>query len=204
MAEWIKGNRYLSMEEMQNNAKIIYSYLTQKGWSFNAICGMLGNMQTESSINPAIWQGLVEGSGGGGGYGLVQWTPWTNFTDWADANNYAWDDGYAQLKWIDEVTVSFGQWISTSDYPMSFNEYKTSTESCSYLAVVFLRNFERAGVEVMTQRQAQAELWADYLDGVEIDPDTGGGGTGGETETPTTKKKGLSKLLLYAMATDLY
>lgn len=198
MVEWIKGNRYLSTSEMQNNAKIVYSYLTNKGWTKNAICGMLGNMQSESTINPAIWQSLIVGSGGGGGYGLVQWTPYTNYTDWADANGYDWGDGNAQLKWIDEVTVSFGQWIATDSYNLSFDEFKKSTKSVEWLASAFLKNFERAGVEVESQRQAQAVEWYSYLDGTTVDPDVGGGGG------TTTKPKRLSKLLLYAMATDTY
>ena len=163
MASWIKGNKYLSQSEMENNAKIIYTYLKNKGWTLNAISGMLGNMQVESSINPAIWQGLIEGSGGGGGYGLVQWTPWTNFTDWADDNGYAWDDGDAQLKWIDEVTTSFGQWIATSSYNFSFAAFKTSTQTPEYLASAFLKNFERAGVEKEETRKTNARNWYNYL-----------------------------------------
>lgn len=192
MAEWIKGNRYLSQSEMENNAQIIYSYLSNKGWTKNAICAMLGNMQSESTINPAIWQSLIVGSGGGGGYGLVQWTPYTNFTNWADSNGYEWDDGYAQLKWIDEVTTSFGQWIATDSYPLSFNNFKKSTDSVETLASAFLKNFERAGVEVEAERRSQARQWFEFLDGSAV----GGGGT-------SSKPKRLSKLLLYAMATDI-
>lgn len=194
MTTWIKGNRYLSKSEMQNNAKIVHSYLTNRGWSINAISALLGNMESESTINPAIWQGLIEGSGGGGGYGLVQWTPYTNFTNWADSNGYAWDDGDAQLKWIDEVTSSFGQWIATDTYNLSFEDFKKSTQSVSWLASAFLKNFERAGVEVEEQRRSQANVWYSFLTGVTVDP---------ETPTPSTgKSKRLSKLLLFAVASD--
>jgi len=189
MAEWIKGNRYLSQSEMENNAKIIYSYLSAKGWTINAISAMLGNMQSESTINPAIWQSLIEGSGGGGGYGLVQWTPYTNFTNWADANGYEWGDGYAQLKWIDEVTTSFGQWIATDTYDLTFEEFKTSSQPVEWLASAFLKNFERAGVEVEEQRQAQALAWREYLTGLPT--------------TPSHKGKSMSKLLLYAITSDI-
>lgn len=48
------GNFYLNMPQMTENAKHIMSYLLDKGWTKNAICGMLGNMQTESTINPGI------------------------------------------------------------------------------------------------------------------------------------------------------
>lgn len=195
MAEWISGNRYLSDSEMKNNAEIVYSYLLEKGWTKNAICGMLGNMQSESGINPGIWQSLIEGSGGGGGFGLVQWTPWTNFTNWADDNGYEWTDGNAQLKWIDEVTVTFGQWIATDSYNLSFDEFKKSTKSVEWLASAFLKNFERAGVEVEEQRQSQAVAWSEYLTGVTPEtPDT--------PTIPSFKIKRLSKLLFMAIATD--
>ena len=70
----ISNNKYLSQGEMESNAKEIYTYLSDKGWTLNAISGLLGNMQRESTINPGLWQSLKEGNYSGG-YGLVQWTP---------------------------------------------------------------------------------------------------------------------------------
>lgn len=160
--KWIKGNRYLSESEMKNNSLIVYSYLTKCGWSFNSICALLGNMESESTINPAIWQSLNYGNNSGG-YGLVQWTPATNYTSWAKSNGYSITDGNYQLKWIDERTVPTGQWIKTDAYNISFDEFKTSSESVEYLASAFLKNFERAGVEVESQRRSQAIKWKNYL-----------------------------------------
>lgn len=50
------GNTYdssnaLDFEQMKINARYIYNSLIVKGWTINAISGMLGNMQSESSIN---------------------------------------------------------------------------------------------------------------------------------------------------------
>ena len=81
-------------------------HLLNKGWSKEAISGMMGNIQKESTVNPGIWQNLTVGTGG---YGLVQWTPATNWTNWADTHGYARDDGYGQLEWIDTETIPFGQ-----------------------------------------------------------------------------------------------
>ncbi len=159
---WIKGNRYLTESEMQNNAMEIRAYLVSKGWTLNAIAGMLGNMETESTINPAIWQSL-DSSNKSGGYGLVQWTPSTNYTNWADSHGYDITDGVAQLKWIDEVTTTVGQWIRTDSYDLSFGDFKTSTKSPEYLASAFLKNFERAGVEKETARREQARKWYNYI-----------------------------------------
>lgn len=167
---WISENRYLSDSEMQNNASLVYSYLNNKGWTVNAIAAILGNMESESTINPGIWQNLTENNMSGG-FGLVQWTPATNFTEWADSHGYAWTDGEAQLKWIDEHTTSFGQWIPTDSYPLTFEEFKASSESVEYLASAFLKNFERAGIEVEAERRSQAVNWYTYLSGTAPEPE---------------------------------
>lgn len=51
------GNTYdssntLTIEQMKINATYIWSALSYQGWTLNAVCGMLGNMQSESAINP--------------------------------------------------------------------------------------------------------------------------------------------------------
>ena len=159
---WTIGNFYLTTEQMQGNAREVLSFFEQKGWSLNAIAGICGNMQSESNINPGIWQSLQEGNYSGG-FGLVQWTPATNYTNWAGANGYGITDPNGQLTWIDSVTVSFGQWIATAAYPLSFDQFKVSGESPEYLASAFLKNFERAGVEVEAERRQQARYWYNYL-----------------------------------------
>ena len=51
------GNDYnssnaLNMSQMEINAIYIWRALSSKGWTLNAVAGMLGNMQSESAINP--------------------------------------------------------------------------------------------------------------------------------------------------------
>ena len=51
------GNTYsssnaLNQAQMEINATYIWSALSQQGWTLNAVAGMLGNMQSESTINP--------------------------------------------------------------------------------------------------------------------------------------------------------
>lgn len=159
---WTIGNRYLSQVEMQGNAMEVYKYFHAKGWSVNAIGGILGNMEKESNINPGIWQSLNAGNYSGG-FGLVQWTPATNYTNWASANGYGITDPNGQLYWIHNMTIPSGQWIATSAYPLSFEQFRVSKDSPEYLASAFLKNFERAGVEVEAERRACARKWYDYL-----------------------------------------
>jgi len=66
----ISSNNYLSQSQMENNAMIVYDYLSKQGWSKNAICGAIANMQAESTINPGLWE---KGNTTNPGYGLVQW-----------------------------------------------------------------------------------------------------------------------------------
>lgn len=167
-SEWIKGNYWLSMGEMQNNALIIFRYLLARGWTVEAISGMLGNMQVESHINPGVWQDLNPNPKLG--WGLVQWTPSTNFTDWASAHGYANDDGDAQLLWIDTETVNYGQWIPTAQYPESFNQFKVSTQTPEYLADCFLKNFERPSDINQPIRQTYARYWYDWWEGSPVPP----------------------------------
>ena len=147
---------------MQGNALEVYNFFSARGWTLNAIAGMLGNMERESNINPGLWQSLDYGNYSGG-YGLVQWTPATNYTDWATANGYSITDPEGQMIWIDTMTVSSGQWIATSEYNLSFSAFKTNTQSPEWLASAFLKNFERAGVEAEDERRSDARKWYNYL-----------------------------------------
>lgn len=167
----------MTLEEMQNNAEIIRDYLTEKGWTLNAICGLLGNIQKESYINPAQWQGGYPIGTEDGGYGLVQWTPSTKYTNWCRNAGYSIYDGYAQIKCIDEQ--SYGrEWYPSKGYEITYDEFKQSTQSPQYLALVFLKNYERAVVEAIVEREQNAYYWYQYF--YEKPP---------VPPTPTTKKK---------------
>lgn len=152
------SNAYLTKTQMTSNAQYILNYLSQRGWTKNAICGMLGNMQRESTINPGIWQSLNYGNYSGG-YGLVQWTPASKYTNWAEAKGYDIGDINGQLEKILEEVETNTQWIATSAYNYSFKEFTTSTDTPENLAHAFLLNYERAGVLALTQRQQNARYW---------------------------------------------
>lgn len=179
MADYYCGNYYLSLSEMQVNATYIYNVLSSCGFSLNAICAMLGNFQQESTINSGIWQGLkVDVSLG---FGLAQWTPSTNVTNWLSQNGYSNDDLYGQLMKILWERDNGEQYIATENYPLSFYEFCVSTESIEYLTTAWLKNYERAGSEYLQNRIDYANYWYKFLSGVEppIPP----------TPTPTKRKK---------------
>lgn len=161
---WTGGNHYLTQAQMEGNAIEIYQYLASYGWTINAISAVLGNMQSESGINPGIWENLTPYAGG---YGLVQWTPYSKYKNWAGSqweNNgplecarivYEFNNG---LQWQND-TLTWPQYIyNQSDFP-------TSTESPEFLAWVWLQNYERPGNFNQPERATQAAWWYTYLTG---------------------------------------
>lgn len=172
---YYSGNYYLSQSQMENNALYLYSLLSNKGWTLNAIAGVLGNMETESTINPGIWEGLNEGNLDGG-YGLVQWTPATKFIDWANNLGLSISSMESAVERLMYELEEGLQYYETDSYPISFSEFIKSTASPTYLANAFLYNYERPEVTPQPARGEQAERWFAFLSGVTPTP-------------PSTKKK---------------
>lgn len=125
---------------MVNNARCIKSDLEAKGWSYNAIMAVLGNMCYESNLNPAQSE-YQKPTNGDYGYGLAQWTPSrTTITPYLTSNGHPITSGYYQLDYLDMGT----NWIPKSSYNnMSWSAFKTSTLSVDYLTNAFLACYER-------------------------------------------------------------
>lgn len=173
-AEWISKNAYLSQAERENNAQLFHDYFITKGFTFNSICGMLGNIEKESTINPGIWGDLnPNGPVDTTGYGLVQWTPYTRITDWLSAHGYSRDNGDAQCeKLLEEYQHPEieNTWHPTDKYPETFAQFASSTKSPEYLAQVFLYNYERPADLNQPDRSTLAKQWYNYLLGWEFVP----------------------------------
>lgn len=170
----------LSQSEMELNATYLYKALSKENWTINSISAILGNMQAESTINSGRWQGDNVGSTSNG-YGLVQWTPSTKYTEWCTEKGLSdpseMDNNISRILY--EVANGL-QWISTDSYNMSFKEFSKSKEPVSTLAKAFLLCYERPADQsesVQNYRSELAENWYIYL-------------SSGETpETPTEEKK---------------
>ena len=163
MAEYISKNEYLTESEMIVNAKCIFTYLTGFGWSLNAIAAMLGNMESESTINPGIYESL-DSSSSTNGFGLVQWTPNTKYKTWADEYGFTdYDDIMGQISRILYELENGLQWIETEAYPFSFEAFSKSTESVETLAQAFLYNYERPASLDQPNRSTQAVKWYNRL-----------------------------------------
>ena len=188
----------LSQEEMNVNADYILRFLELNGWTGNAVCAILGNMQAESTINPGRWQSDIVG-GTSNGYGLVQWTPSTKYTDWCTENGYSdpsdMDNNLFRIRY---EAMNNLQWIPTDEYPLSFEEFTKSTASIDYLAKAFLLCYERPkdqSESVQNYRSELANAWYTYLSELYNGslPDNPSGST---PSTPSIKKKNKYNFIL--------
>lgn len=161
MSSWIAGNRYLTVAETTNNADMVYNYAIRKGWSKNAISAMCGNMQAESGINPGIWEGLTEYSGG---YGLTQWTPYTKYSEWAGTG---WENnGNKQMDRIAYEAANNLQWYYNSEVgmspPITFPQFLVSTLPVATLSNYWLWFYEHPadpGTSTQGTRAAYSAAW---------------------------------------------
>lgn len=174
---WNNGQatQSLTQAQLQSNAQQIWGYFYDKGWTLESVCGMLGNIQFESYINPAQWQTghTIEDPNypNDTGFGLVQWTPWQKYANWAGSS---WRTNYTkQLDRIQYELENGEQWIAVSSYGyMSFYDFTQSTQSPSYLAQVFEYSYERGTWN--NARSTYANNWYTYLSGDPPPPPVGG------------------------------
>ncbi len=171
------------------NAVMIQSYLSAKGWSFNAICAVIGNIGHEGGYNPWRWESDVVLPKGSSliyskkhGYGLMQFTPASGYINNASGfsgygPNYtdqtgSQTDGNAQLELMDSNIL--GGYIPKSPYNLSFSEFKKSTADVQWLAAAWLYNFERPAdpSSSIAARRESALYWYNKLDGDKPTPST--------------------------------
>ena len=186
----ICSNAYLSETEKQINATYIASYLMGCGWTLNAVSGILGNIERESTVNPGLWENFDEYDLEVG-FGLVQWTPASNLINWCNNNGYNYLDIDSQLRRILYELDNGLQYYATDEYPESFYEFTKSTKSPEYLAMAFLKNYERAGVSAEAERQQNARKWYNFLNG-NVTPETPD-----NPNKPISKSHKMSLILMY-------
>lgn len=181
MAE-IYSNNNLTRDEMTGNVDILNTlFVVDSGFTINALAGMLGSFEAESTINP----GRLQGASGAPipsdpttitqGFGLVQWTPgYANYISWAESQGYvgydSWGRLYPQyLRIIYELENGL-QYYPTTAYPETFREFSQSTKDPEYLARAFVYNYERPADPDVDKREENARYWYEYLGGIEPQP----------------------------------
>lgn len=159
--EWTNQNPLWTREQKAHNVDIIAGYFLDKGWTLNAICGMLGNMEDEGLFNPAQWQiGYpIEGGPENVGFGLVQWTPWTKYSDWAGSD---WRSNYdKQLDRIQYELENGLQWEMRAGFDISFADYVTLEADLEYMTQAFFWCYEYG--TWFESRISNAYYWWNYL-----------------------------------------
>lgn len=168
------------------------------GWSLNAISGMLGNMNYESTINAGVIEGFITSTPPDKGYGLIQWTDShaTNVHDnplwkWVHKNygDYEWDIPERQCVFINGDDETY--WYAVSAYPLSYADFKVSVEEPAYLARAYFYNRERG--TWFPQRATAAQYWYEFLSGIEPEPPE----PPDPPEPPTPEKKKGMPLYMY-------
>ncbi|MHC5215667.1 phage tail spike protein [Enterococcus sp. LJL128] len=148
--------------EQEKNAWQVWQFLKSKGYTEQAAAAILGNVEQESGIIPD----KDEGSGGPG-YGLVQWTsPLAGESGRAYVQRLLQQAGITgdyrslnvQLQLL-EWHMHNGQYIPTSAYPYSVEQFKQLTD-ISVATPAFEANFERP-MDTHPERIGMAQRWYD-------------------------------------------
>lgn len=147
--------------DQEKNAWQIWQFFKAKGWTEQAIAGMLGNMQSESGIMPDI-----DELSGGGGYGLVQWTPKSKLVDWCNERGLDYRTLDAQCQRIQWEVENNVQWFSNPQRPdltyISFVQFTKLTD-VKLAADYFIAFYEHPLDPWQPIRQTQAQYWYDKL-----------------------------------------
>lgn len=180
------------------NAVLTYRELASRGWTLNAVCGLLGNIGYEGGYNPWRWQSDIIGvpsMSGVQGYGMVQFTPSGKYILDTRAqvlpgynpnySNHAGspEDGHAQVVYID-LYADYDS--STTAYPISYADYKVTNLPPEDCATIWLYNYERPLTPVAPPRRAEARYWYDLLYHISADTPVP---PPPPPPTPTTRRK---------------
>lgn len=192
-----KNSYGITVEEMKPNAQYVWQYFSARGWTINAVAGLLGNLQVESKMSPAVWESVISGAiinsttnkqtlnmtaintyynnnGRYPGYGLVQWTPYSKYTDWCISNGLDFWDMDSQLQRIDWEAKNKAQWIAkpSKGYDLTFDDFIISKKDAYWLAGAFAFCYERpkastgseeAQNKLRKDRGDNANYWYSYL-----------------------------------------
>lgn len=167
---WVVGNRALTQAESDNNGNIVASFFLSKGWNRRSVAAICGCMYAESYINPQLWEEGMPQWGPHTGFGLVQWTPATELTEVCEkANLGSWDSGTVQLQaiMVEYATTDSDlvQWLKTSHYPISFQQWAMNTANMSVddLTQCFMENYLRPADIHQPRYQAAAQRWYNII-----------------------------------------
>ena len=180
---WISEDRYLTQSEMENNANIIINEFRSRNIDDNTIAALLGNMQRESTLSPVLTE-----RGGGGGYGLIQWTPQSVLVNNCNTLGISpYTSGDVQLQVIlAEIEGTLSGWYSSQGFISNYYNSGATPDMIGLTGSDFLSNTMNWTVDKLTVaymvcrerpsfdpsinayqlRQQYARDWLEYMGGV--------------------------------------
>lgn len=141
-------------DSLTGNAKQIWDFLMEKGYTKEATSGVLGNFQMESTLNPSAENPTSKA------YGIAQWLGGrrTNLENFAKQNNKQNNDLTLQLDFLyHEITTDPYEKEQLGDY-YTITNVDTAVEE-------WYNRFERGGgsQEYFTKRKEYANFWYSYF-----------------------------------------
>ena len=188
-------------DKQKHNAQKIYDYFNALGWSLSAIAGMLGNMQVESWLSPALIQSahrselpnsasnlsdvpnnvMINFYGSSNmGIGLVQWDGYTStapagqkLVSFAERYNLTWYDGDTQCYRIQREQETNLQFVQKTidGYTWNWNNYITTNKTPEEACEAFRQCYENGGASSIERRKQNARYWYDYFSETPPTPD---------------------------------
>ena len=146
-----------------DTAKAVYKFFTGKGYTPAAACGILGNMEQESGVNPKS----IQGGGKGPAAGICQWenynqksARWKGLSDYASSKGKDWTDLQSQLEWLDmELQGKDSRTLSLLKQKVGgYEQFKALTD-VDKATLVFEEAFERAKKPNMNRRYNAAKTY---------------------------------------------
>lgn len=170
---WVINNTYLGQSDMEKNAAEFWAYMKTHNTSMTvlAAAAMLGNIQTESTINPGLWESMDEGNLNVG-FGLTQWTPASKYINWAGDNWYSGERECDRLLYESENNL---QWFANPNAgeigipvnpPVTFYEFLTATDLMfDKMIRYFLAYYEHPAslTATVNDRVNQAYNWYEFI-----------------------------------------
>lgn len=134
----------------EENAKAIFSYVKEHipDSTVEGLCGMIGNFEQESQLNPESIERIHDPLSG---HGIAQWTAdrTTNLKNFASEKGKEWSDLGLQLEYlVKELNGAESKGVGA----LKLTDVEEATGQWQVL-------FERAGIPAMGNRLAYANAW---------------------------------------------
>ena len=123
-------------EPSYENAKEIFEFFKAKGWTVNAISGMLGNMQYDSDGFQPNLDEMDEAE-----YGLVLWFPGTILGNWTKEKGLDYTTINAQCQRIQWELENNQRYVKNKCSYENLTEYSKSEEPAEKLAECFMEDY---------------------------------------------------------------